>query len=466
MRWLACLSLASALLLPACSRLDPPDKSGVLVVGVRVDSVFYQDDGGEDGPTGIEHDLAQAFADELQVKLRFVPARDAQELIDLVRTRKVHFAAAAPVLAGGPEIRYTAPLRESRELLVQHADALIGDDIESLAGRTVEVLPGAPELKALRQLQTKTALTVAEVAQAGEIGLLERVAERRAELAAVDQAHFDIAANFYPDLAIARELPEKVAYVWAFHADAAALQAKAEDFLAAIRADGRLSRLNDRYFGHVNRVDSDNMAQFLGLMRTRLPHYRALFHQAQLLTGVDWRLLAALAYQESNWDPLATSPTGVRGMMMLTEDTADHMRVSNRLDARQSILAGSRYLVDLADAMPEEAAHPDRTWLALAAYNLGPGHFNGAVAVARGLNRDPASWYEMKKVLPLLAQPRYYTRLKSGRARGGEAVILVENVRTYYDVLARFEPPYVPVIRTPAPGAPARRATVAALSAR
>jgi len=272
------------------------------------------------------------------------------------------------------------------------------------------------------------------------------VAGRRSDLASVDRAHYDVAVNFYPDLAIARELPEKVAYVWAFHTGNAALQAQAEAFIARIRGDGTLTRLHDRYFGHIKRVGANNMAQFLHLMQTRLPRFRTEFHQAQLLTGIDWRLLAALAYQESNWDPLATSPTGVRGMMMLTEDTADRLRVSNRLDPHQSIPAGARYLADLIEAMPEEAEDPDRNWLALAAYNLGQGHFNGAVAIAKGLKRDPTSWYEMKQVLPLLARPQYYERLKSGKARGGEAVILVENIRNFYSVLTRFEAPYVPPV--------------------
>lgn len=449
MRWLACLSVAFALLLSACSRLDPPEKSGELVVAVRADSVFYQEASGEEQASGIEHDLAQAFADELRVKVRFIPARDTTELIDLVRSRKVHFAAAAPALGGVADIRSTPPLRESRGLLVQHADSTPLDDIESLAGHSVEVLPGAPELQSIRQLQAQLAIT--EVPEASEIDLLARVASRRSDLAAVDRAHYDVAVNFYPDLAIARELPEKVAYVWAFHAKDVALQAKAEDFIARIRGDGRLSRLHDRYFGHIKRVGANNMAQFLQLMQTRLPHFRREFHQAQLLTGLDWRLLAALAYQESNWDPLATSPTGVRGMMMLTEDTADRLRVSNRLDPHQSILAGARYLADLIEAMPEEAEDPDRNWLALAAYNIGQGHFNGAVAIAKGLKRDPASWYEMKQVLPLLSRPQYYNRLKSGKARGGEAVIMVENIRNFYNVLTRFEVPYVPVVSPPAP---------------
>ncbi len=184
-------------------------------------------------------------------------------------------------------------------------------------------------------------------------------------------------------------------------------------------------------------------AELLKLLRQGKVHFAAV-SVANNAVAQDWRLLAALAYQESGWDPLATSFTGVRGIMMLTDDTADRMHVNNRLDPKQSIAAGAKYLADLIDALPAEVKQPDRTWLALAAYNLGQGHMNGARAIAIGLKRDPDSWYEMKRVLPLMARQKYYQHLKSGRTRGGEAVIMVENVRTFYDILTRFEPPYRP----------------------
>lgn len=443
---LACLGIASVLLLSACSRLDPPEANGELVVAVRDDPVFYQPAGNGQSAGGFEHDLIAAFAAELKVKPRFVPVRDATEMRELLRTGEVHVAAAAPI-DPVDHLRFGTVLHEGSPLLVQHADAVPLDDPEDLAEHTTEVLKNSPLTPALRA--RKPSALVAEVEAANDIDLLARVNEGQAVLVATDSVHFDVAVNYYPDLVVAQDLPGKVGYAWAFRAEDEALRSRADAFIASLRADGTLSRLRDRYYGHIKRVRPNNMAQFLQLMQTRLPHYRAAFHQAQLLTGLDWRLLAALAYQESNWDPIATSPTGVRGMMMLTEDTADRLRVTNRLEPVQSILAGARYLAMLMEGVPKEAQLPDRLWLALSAYNIGPGHFNGAVAIARGLNRDPASWYEMKRVLPLLTRPQYYERLKSGRARGGEAVIMVENIRNFYNVLARFEPAYVPVVTPP-----------------
>ena len=79
--------------------------------------------------------------------------------------------------------------------------------------------------------------------------------------------------------------------------------------------------------------------------------------------------------------------------MMLTEETADHLGVSNRLDPRESILAGGRYINLLKDMQNDEVIEPDRTWLALAAYNIGPGHFNAARNLASQLKADPDAWY-------------------------------------------------------------------------
>jgi membrane-bound lytic murein transglycosylase F len=280
------------------------------------------------------------------------------------------------------------------------------------------------------------------------------VAARHLSLAAVHEISIDLANNIYPELSVRLRLPGKIALGWAFpgeqdNAAADTLRLQADAFIAQARKSGLLDRLYDRYFGHIKRIDSGGIAQFIEDTRNLLPGLQRHFHAAQDATGIDWRLLAALAYQESHWDPLATSPTNVRGIMMLTEETADHLGVENRLDAASSIRGGARYLSQLNDQLPATAKPPDRLWLALAAYNLGMGHFHGAQAIARGMQRDPDSWYDIKQVLPRLSRPEVYARLKSGPARGGEAVILVENVRTYYDILKRLEPERNALLPTP-----------------
>lgn len=436
------LLFLSSLYLAACSRVAPPAESGELVVGVRNTPAFYQE---EDGvPSGYDYDVAAAFAQELGVKLRVVPARDPEQLARMLRNGSIHIAMSMPIVDGNSDLFFSPPLRESRYVVAYNADSMGPDNIAELNGRAITVSKHSPVHGLLKQLLVKTQLYTWD--KGDEVGLLERLAEHKADLVVTDSLHFDIASNFFPDLRIGFTLPGRVQLGWAFFDGESELYTKALTFLENARSDGTLARIEDRYFGHIRRINEIGIARFLDDVRTKLPDYRRDFQVAQEITGIDWRLIAALSYQESKWDPLATSFTGVRGMMMLTGDTADRLGVKNRLDPKESIRAGARYLADLADDLPEEVKEPDRTWLALAAYNLGMGHMNGGRAIAESLNRDPNSWYEMKKVLPLLAQPQYYARLKSGKARGGEAVIMVENIRTYYDTLSRFEPAYRPLM--------------------
>jgi membrane-bound lytic murein transglycosylase F len=340
-------------------------------------------------------------------------------------------------------LQFSTPIRTVNQWIVGHDDVLGPKKLADLAGKSVEVLAGSALADSLRGLDSAFRPVVVEVSGVNEMDLLARVAEHKAELVAVHEIHLDLGVNFHPELSPLLQLPGKLEFGWAFGgADAAALRDKADVFIAAARANGMLARIHDRYFGHIKRIDAAGIAQFLDDTKLKLPNWRRHFQSAQDLTGIDWRLLAALAYQESHWNPLATSPTNVRGMMMLTEDTADFLRVANRLDGAESIRAGARYLAQLVEQVPASAGHPDRLWLALSAYNLGMGHFRGARAIAKKMKRDPDVWYEMKQVLPQLARPEIYARLKSGAARGGEAVIMVENIRGYYDILSRFEPAY------------------------
>ncbi|MGZ5067538.1 MAG: transglycosylase SLT domain-containing protein, partial [Usitatibacter sp.] len=188
---------------------------------------------------------------------------------------------------------------------------------------------------------------------------------------------------------------------------------------------------------------------------TALPALKRHFVEAELASGVDWRLIAAIAYQESHWDAKATSPTGVRGLMMLTEETADRLGIKDRLDAREAILGGARYFALLKEALPARLPEPDRTYLALAAYNIGIGHLEDARILAQQSRLNPDKWQDVRQVIPKLAEPDVFQSLKHGYARGGEAMQLVDNIRNYYDILARMEPRDAPVL----PAAPADQAS-------
>lgn len=437
------------LLLGGCSRIEPPQVAHELVVAVREAPGFYQREGS--AFSGFDKDLVEAFAASLGLQARFITVRDIGEAKRLLALRRAHMASTLPIDRNS-RLRFSLPFREVGKVVVAHEDTLGPVDMADLAGRSVAVVAGSPLATDLGALPTRPA--VVEVKGVNEAALLADVAARRLPLAAVHEISVDLANNIYPELSVRLRLPGKIGLGWAFSGDADdaaadTLRLQADAFIAQARKSGLLDRLYDRYFGHIKRIDSAGIAQFIEDTRNLLPGLQRHFHAAQDATGIDWRLLAALAYQESHWDPLATSPTNVRGIMMLTEETADHLGVENRLDPASSIRAGARYLAQLSDQLPD-TAQPDRLWLALAAYNLGMGHFHGAQAIARSMQRDPDSWYDMKQVLPRLSRPEVYERLKSGPARGGEAVILVENVRTYYDILKHLEPERNTLLALPA----------------
>jgi membrane-bound lytic murein transglycosylase F len=174
---------------------------------------------------------------------------------------------------------------------------------------------------------------------------------------------------------------------------------------------------------------------FLRHIETRLPYYREEFQQAEKNSGIPWTLLAAMAYQESKWNHKAISPTGVRGIMMLTRSTASDLGINNRLDPSTSIAGGARYLSYLQKRIHDDICMPDRMFIALAAYNVGMGHINDARLLAERLGKNSAQWDDLKSVLPLLAHKEYYQDLPHRYARGWEPVQYVKRIRAYRNIL-------------------------------
>ena len=439
--------------LSACAPAETPGRIrdfrslGELRVATRLDAISYRDDG--DGQaSGFEHDLLHKLGERLGVPVRFVVYPDGPRALDAVLRGEAHLAAAALARKDRLPLKWSGPLREVDYVLAGRVEGAEIDREADLAGRTVSARRGSLAVDELHRIRKRLpALNVHLPAATGDQALLAELARGRLDLVATDRIHFALAAQTEPSIAIVHDLPLKSSIAWALPLEAGELGSEVESFLEEAQQTELLARLSDRYFGHIRRLNDADVTTFLARIQARLPRYQEHFYAAQAQTGVDWRLLAALAYQESHWDPQATSPTGVRGMMMLTSETADRLGVADRLDARTSILGGARYFSMLRDQLPDGIPEPDRSWMAVAAYNLGMGHMNGARAIARRLGKDDTVWWDMKGVLPLLSKPEFAARLKAGAARGGEAVIMTENIRNFHGILVRLAPPYSPPLQ-------------------
>jgi len=323
--------------------------------------------------------------------------------------------------------------------------------IEDILGSSIEVVAGSSHVELLQSLKSVyPELSWTENADVEFADLLTKVAMEEIDLTVADSPDFNIQRHFYPELRIAIDLEIGDPIAWAFPKDTGdSLLARADEFLIDADRGGTLARVLDRYFGHTRKFDYVGTRNFIRHYESRLPRYRAMFEQAGRESRVDWRLLAAIGYQESHWRSHAVSPTGVRGIMMLTQDTAEYLRIDDRLDPKSSIFGGARYFVRQTERIADTVDEPDRTWMALAAYNVGFNHIKDARMIVEWEGGNPDSWIDVRKALPLLAQRKWYSRVPYGYARGWEPVLYVSNIRRYYNILkwltANEEPPEVEV---------------------
>ena len=228
-------------------------------------------------------------------------------------------------------------------------------------------------------------------------------------------------------------------FVWVLRKELAGAAARLDDWSQTVQSQLFVANLYVKYFAHLGLLNKFDLVMLKVRYRRDLPKYRALFDEAGRRHDIDPLFIAAMSYQESHWDPEARSHTGVRGLMMLTEETANEVGVTNRLDPRQSVFGGTKYLTQLRKQIDGDVGRPDNGYFALAAYNVGLGHVEDAQEVVRRNGQDDTLWSNLRDALPLLAEPAYYTTLKYGKARGKEPVRYVDSIRSYYSLLSQLE---------------------------
>lgn len=430
-------------LLAGCEQQDSLAKiqaQGELVVVSRNSPTTYYL--AKNGPTGFEFALTGLLAQELGVKLSVEPAFNLYEIFDQLRQEDADLAAAGLTLT--TQRAATFPHSSSYYRLMPQVVYVAGTyrprKIKDLEGMSIVVLAGsshADELRVIKEQQLP-GLEWQELAEADTMELLELVKTGKAELAIIDSNEFTVQQSLYPRLKVAFDLSTEQDMVWYLppESDNTRLLARINSLIAKLKKDGTLARLRDIHFGHTDGISRMGSHRFNRMMQSALPPYRALIQQVAYEYQMDWQLLAAIAYQESHWDPKAASPTGVRGMMMLTLPTAREMGVVNRLDAAQSLRGGARYLKNIKRRLPNDIYEPDRTWMALAAYNIGMGHLEDARVLTEREDGDPHLWRDVMERLPLLQKSKFYKTTRYGYARGKEAVTYVQNIRHYYSILA------------------------------
>jgi len=429
-------------------------QSAPLRVGLQVHPAVYFIDPANRS-AGLEYDLVEAFARTQRMELKvsaFTSMEEAQAAlargeIDLLGGALTTSRLVPGTLATSARY-FTTPL-----ILVHSPRKLKPNGFGELLPRRVVVsarLQGHPELDTLKRNYPGTEFVLDPASD--DEALLASIEEDQVPYALVERATFEATRHFHSDVGVAFTASAPLARAWVFRAEAKGLKELADHFLHRLFAQGLIERVLDRYFGFPGQVKPADLDIFTERVATLLPKFRHWFHEAQERTGIEWRLLAALAYQESHWNADAVSPTGVQGFMQLTEDTARRLGVTDRRDPKASILGGAQYLAMIKrDQIPARIPEPERTFLALAAYNIGPGHLENARIVTKRLGRNPDVWVDVRRGLTQLARPDVAGQFPLGPCRCLMPIELVESVRAYYDVLLRLEAPHEPRLRLVSP---------------
>ncbi|WP_275096920.1 membrane-bound lytic murein transglycosylase MltF [Sedimenticola hydrogenitrophicus] len=435
--WILTLSL----LFSSCSIPKPLieriKEEGQLIVITRNNPATYIQE--KERIHGLEYELVEQFAAELGVKVKYVIPESFDQILPAVVRGEAHFAAAGLTVTTDRElaIRFTPEYQRVTAQLVYKSGKRRPRKIIDTVDGVLEVMAGSSHEEQLRQLAAEYPDLNWDAQRAVEsTELLNLVYEELIDYTIANSNEVALSRRYHPELKVAFDLGEEMPVAWAFpHAEDTSLYKAAKTFINRIKEDGSLEQLLERYYGYVERLGFVDNRTFARHLVQRLPPLIPLFKEAAEQNDMDWQLLAAIGYQESHWNPKAVSPTGVKGIMMLTSATAKQMGIEDRTDTSQSISGGARYLRQVEQKLPERIQEPDRTWMALAGYNVGYGHLEDARILTQRNDGDPDKWSDVKQHLPLLSQKKYFATLKHGFARGKEPVHYVDNIRSYYDLL-------------------------------
>ena len=423
------------------SQLEQVLASGELrVISRSGPTTFYE---GANGLTGFEYTLLQDFAKSLGVKLVIQDDDKATKTYFKINNDDFDLASASIIakLNASQHLRLTSPYMEVTQQVIYNTTQTAPTELNDLLGKNIVVLAKSTQLEQLRTLQqTLPELRWKEMDGVEIIDLLDMVEQGQVDYAVIDSAIYTLYRYSYPHTEFALNLNTAQPVTWAFtQSRDNSLYDAAQKYLTNIHQNGSLAQITARFFEQLETITSSDAMMFSYRLEKRLPQWEDGIKTAANEYGLDWKLLAAIGYQESQWNPQAESVTGVRGFMMLTFDTAKELGVSDREDPNQSINGGAKYIKSLQERLPENIQGEDRLCMTLAAYNLGLGHLEDARVLTEKMGGNPNHWEDVSQRFPLLAKYQYYNTAKHGYARGWEPVAYVQNVLNYQKILVWHE---------------------------
>lgn len=444
---------------------------------------------------GFDYQLAKMMADELGLRLEMVVAPSRDQLIPWLLEGRGDLIAAS--LTRTPErekhIAFSRPYLLVEEWLVQRDTDELLSGPEDLKGKTIHVRRSSSYFDTLQSLQE--AFGPFEIVEASEDLeteiLIDKLAAGEIDYTVADNHILQVEQTYRDNLvgAFALPAPPKKAEDLELaegKADSkspeAVIAAEGRDkaqVMAAVAREAKEEESDEevltKEIGFGLRPDNPELLEWVNNFVRR--HYRGLeynmarrryFENSRTITrakterleisgrlspyddiirrysyryGLDWRLMAAVAFQESRFNPKAESWVGAQGLFQVMPTTGKSLGFYNLHDPEEGAHAGIRYVDWLLKQLEPELPFKQRMRFALASYNAGLGHVNDARRLARELDLDPDRWFgNVEKAMLLLQQPKYYKRARHGYVRGSEPVKYVSEIQLRYDTWVRVLP--------------------------
>lgn len=399
---------------------------------------------------GFEYELCRAFARKHDLRLHMVIAPERGDLLKWVKEGRADLAAACITVTDKrkKKVAFGAPYLFPVEVVVCRTDSAGDPEIgskEDLAGRTVHVRKSSSYYGTLLRLRNDLGVNVAIRAVPEDMEteeVIERVAKGDYDLTVSDDYLARMAQLYCDSIAIGPALTDARTIGWAMRPNATELKAAVDGFFTkgSYKPKGlHYNILYRRYFKSERRVAMARSEQRADL-HGQISPYDNLIQRYARTRDFDWRMVAAQAYQESQFDLRAKSWAGAMGLMQIMPLTARELGVSQPFDPGQNVAGGTKYMRQLIERFDEGIPYRERYHLALASYNAGYGHVADARRLAEEMHWDPDVWLgNVEKAMLLLAKPKYARAARYGYVRGSEPVTYVSTIQRLYDHYSQID---------------------------
>ncbi len=444
--------------------VELPDSSGIsdwkdIVSRGRLNAVLKNSPTGyfiyRGRPMGFEYELLSRFCQRFNLTLNVILESDVEKCFHLLSDGECDVIAHNLTITKErrKNVDFTIPQYEVRQMLVQRLpdgyekmtkdqieDRLIRDPID-LIGKEIHVRKNSSYATRLEHLSEEIGGDIKIIQEFGDIQteeLMDMVANKEIDYTVADEDIAKITATYYPNLDVNTPLSFPTRIAWAVNKNSPELLEKINQWLRQEKSLPDYNVIYDRYFndpkGYLHRVTSS----YSSIRGNKLSKYDRYIKKYAKTIGWDWRLLAALIYRESHFNPDAESWSGAVGLMQLMPETAKLYGAKNIKNPEQNIHAGVKYLSFLNDFWKNKITDKEeRLKFILASYNVGQGHVEDAMRLTQEYHRDPQKWegnvayYLLKK-----SEPMYYENKVSfsGYCRGEEPVTYVKEVLKQYDI--------------------------------